>query len=212
MSGVVKAFSLMIAGRDERVIAVEATLREGRSGDVIWSGLVTEKDDRYAGVTGNSRETIIEYLGEGLTAFGGKLSAAVRDSLARSYPRSIAASQSGKAPSIPGVTTLHAPASRDEPAAVAPAPAAAPVAAATPASGPATPAAGPVVGYVSVYSTPARAKVYVGDVYYGMTPIKIELPIGVAQLGVKLDGHKPATEKVAVRRGEVTELEVKLAK
>ncbi|MDP1611112.1 MAG: PEGA domain-containing protein [Sulfuritalea sp.] len=208
LSGVVKAFSLMIAGRDERVITAEATVREGRSGDVIWSGLVTEKDDRYAGVTGNSRGTIIEYLSEGVSVFGGKVSAAVRDSLVKSYPRSITATQSGKISTIPGVTTLHAPASRDEP--VAAAPVAAPAAA--PAPRPAPAAAGPAVGYVSVYSTPARAKVYVGDVYYGVTPIKIELPVGVAQLGFKLDGHKPAMEKVAVRRGEVTELEVKLAK
>lgn len=211
LGGVVKAFSLTVAGRDERVIAVEATVREGRSGDVIWAGLITEKDDRYAGVTGNSRGTIIEYLGEGVAAFGGKIAAAVRDSLVKSYPRSISANQSGRISTIPGVTTLHAPASRDEPA--APAPMAAPVA--TPAAAPAprpVPAAGPAVGYVSVHSTPARAKVYVGDVYYGMAPIKIELPTGVAQLGFKLDGYKPAAEKVAVRRGDVTELEVKLVK
>lgn len=211
LSGVVKAFSLMIAGRDERVIAVEATVREGKSGDVIWSGLITEKDDRYAGVTGNSRGSIIEYLGEGVSAFAGKMSAAVRDSLVKSYPRSITASQSGKISTIPGVTTLHAPASRDEPVAAVPVPApvAAPAAAPAPRS---PPTAGPAVGYVSVYSTPARAKVYVDDVYYGVAPIKLELPTGVAQLGFKLDGYKTATERVAIRRGEVTELEVKLVK
>ena len=214
--GVVKAFSLNIAGRDERVIAVEATVREGKSGDVIWSGLVTEKDDRYAGVTGNSRGTIIEYLKEGVSGFAGKMSAAVRDSLAKSYPRSIAVSQSSKISSIPGVTTMHAPASRDEPvAAPAPARASAPAAIVAPAPTPASvpvQAAGPAVGYVSVYSIPARAKVYVNDVYYGVAPIKIELPAGVGQLHFKLDGYKSAAEKVAVRRGEVTELEVKLVK
>lgn len=210
LSGVVKAFSLNIAGRDERVIAVEATVREGKSGDVIWSGLVTEQDDRYAGVTGNSRGTISEYLKEGVSGFAGKMSAAVRDSLAKSYPRSIAVSQSSKISSIPGVTTMHAPASRDEPvAAPAPAPAATVAAPLRPAP---LPAAGPAVGYVSVYSTPARARVYVDDVYYGVAPIKIELPTGVANLGFKLDGYKSAAEKVAVRRGEVTELEVKLVK
>lgn len=206
LSGVLKAFSLTVAGRDERVIAVEATLREGRSGDVIWSGVISEKEDRYAGVTGNSRGTIIEYLGEGVAAFAGKVSAAVRDSLAKSYPRSIAVSQTKNISTIPGVTTLHAPASRDE--AVA-----APAAVIAPAPRPASPpAAGPAVGYISVYSTPARAKVYVDDVYYGVTPIKIELPIGVGQLSFKLDDYKTVAEKVAVRRGEITELEVKLVK
>ncbi len=210
LSGVLKAFSLTVAGRDERVIAVEATLREGRSGDVIWSGVNSEKDDRYAGVTGNSRGTIIEYLGEGVAAFAGKVSAAVRDSLAKSYPRSIAVSQTKNISTIPGVTTLHAPASRDE-AVAAPAPAPAAVVAPAPRPAP-PPAAGPAVGYISVYSTPARAKVYVDDVYYGVTPIKIELPIGVGQLSFKLDGYKTVAEKVAVRRGEITELEVKLVK
>ncbi|MDP2808746.1 MAG: PEGA domain-containing protein, partial [Rhodocyclaceae bacterium] len=217
LSGMVKAFSLTVAGRDERLIAVEATVREGKSGDVIWSGVITEKDDRYAGVTGNSRGTIIEYLGEGISAFAAKISAATRDSLVKSYPRSIVASQSKSISTIPGVTTLHAPATRDDPVAApapAPAPAAAPaaaVAAPTPRPAP-PPAAGPAVGYVSVYSIPARAKVYVDDVYYGVAPIKIELPVGVGQLRFKLDGYKPATEKVAIRRGEITELEVKLEK
>jgi hypothetical protein len=212
LSGVVKAFSMTVAGRDERVIVVETTVREGKSGDVVWSGVVTEKDDRYAGVTGNSRGTIIEYLGEGVDAFAAKLSAATRDSLVKSYPRSIAAVQSRSISTIPGVTTLHAPATRDDPAAAAPVPAPAATAAA-PAARPAAPAAaGPAMGYVSLHSSPARVKVYVDDVYYGVTPIKLELPAGVAQLGFKLDGYKSAAEKVAVRRGEVTELEVKLAK
>jgi len=213
LSGTVKAFALNVAGRDERVIAVEATLREGRSGDIIWSGLVSEKGDRYAGVTGNSRTTIIEYLSEGVSEFAGKLSAAVRDGMAKSYPRSIVVGQTKSISTIPGVTTLHAPSSRDEPAALPAAPAPVPAALASPDLRPAPPpASGPAAGYVSVYSIPARAKVYVEDVYYGVAPIKIEMPVGVGRLRFKLDGHKPATEKVAIRRGEVTELEVKLEK
>jgi hypothetical protein len=213
LSGVVKAFSLTVAGRDERVIVVEATVREGKSGDVVWSGVITEKDDRYAGVTGNSRGTLIEYLGEGVAAFAAKISAATRDSLVKSYPRSIAAIQSRSVSTIPGVTTLHAPATRDDPVALAPAPAAAAVAPAASASRPAMmAAAGPAVGYVSVHSSPARVKVYVDDVYHGVTPIKLELPTGVAQLGFKLDGYRSTAEKVAVRRGEVTDLEVKLTR
>lgn len=213
LSGVISAFSMTVAGRDERVIAVEATLREGKSNDVIWSGLIGEKSDRYAGVAGNSRNDIIEYLNEGVAAFAGKTSAAVRDGLTKSYPRSIVAGQPKTLSTISGITTLHAPTSRDEPVAL-------PVALSASASTPAVvvslprPAvvAGPVTGYVSVSSTPARAKVYVDDVYYGVTPIKIELPVGVGHLNFKLDDYKPAAEKVAVRRGEVTELDVKLSK
>jgi hypothetical protein len=231
LGGVVKEFSLNILGRDERVIAVEATLREGKSGDVIWSGLIREQDDRFAGVSGNSRATITEYLNQGVSTFAGKLSAAVRDSLSKSYPRSIAVSQTKNVSTIPGVTTMVAPAARDEPiasavavaATPAPAPATAPAAqpaavaipAAARAASPTAvtaPANTAAVGYVAVTSIPARVKVYVDDVYYGVTPIKIELPIGVGQLRFKLDDYKPASEKVAVRRGEVTELEIKLKK
>lgn len=209
LGGVVKAFSMTVAGRDERVITVETTVREGKSGDVIWSGVITERDDRYAGVTGNSRGTIIEYLSDGVSAFGSKISAAVRDSLVRSYPRSITTVQSRNLSTIPGVTTLHALTARDDPV---PVPATLPAAIAIPARPPAPTTTGTATGYVSVHSNPARAKVYVDDVYYGIAPIKIELSVGIAQLRFTLEGHKPTAEKVAIRRGEITELEVKLDK
>ncbi|MBX9812421.1 MAG: PEGA domain-containing protein [Burkholderiales bacterium] len=206
LSGVTRAFSLNIAGRDEHLISVEATLREGKSGEIVWAGVITEKGDRFAGVNGNSRATIIEYLGEGVSEFAWKVSAAVRDSLAKSYPQSIVVSQMKSISSVPGVTTLHAPTSREKPAATreeAPKPAAAPLAA---------PVAGANVSYFSVHTSPSRAKVYVDDVYYGMSPLKIEVPVGVSLFRFKLDGYKTVTEKVSVRRGETTELEVKFEK
>lgn len=198
LSGVVKAFSLDIAGRDERLISVEAVLREGSSGDIVWGGVITDKDDRYAGVNGNSEATIVEYLGEGVADFAGKLSAALRDNLARAYPQTMAANQPKAAPELPGVTTLHAAAVREKPVAVR-AEAQRDTAATTTAAG---------IGYLSIRSSPSRAKVYVDDVYFGMTPLKLELPAGVSLLRLKLDGYKAATEKVSVRRGDTTELEI----
>lgn len=198
LGGVVKTFTLDIAGRDERRISVEAVLREGTSGDIVWSGIITDKDDRYAGVNGNSEATIVEYLGEGVADFSGKLSAAVRDSLARAYPQTMAANQPKAAPELPGVTTLHAPAVREKPAAVR-AETQRDAASTTTAAG---------SGYLSVRSSPSRAKVYVDDVYFGMTPLKLELPVGISLLRLKLDGYKAATEKVSVRRGDTTELEM----
>lgn len=223
LSGIIKTFSLNIAGRDELSIVIEATLREGRNNDVIWSGVITEQDDRYAGVIGNSRATITSYLGEGVAAFNAKLSATVRDSLTKAYPHTIVASQTGNVSSTPGVTTLQAPTPRSESARAVstqtPATTAAPIPATTSVASPAsvaakaTPqAAAATLGEISVTSTPARAKVYVDDVYYGLTPLKLELPIGVTQLSVKMDGYKPMTEKVAVRRGMTTEWEVRLQK
>lgn len=209
----VKAFSLNVADRDERTIVAGVTLRESASGDVIWSGEISERDDRYAGVTGNSRATLVEYLGEGVSAFAARFSAAVRDGLTKSYPRTIVAGQTKNVPAIPGVATLHAPVARDE-IPLAPQPVARRMTPQPPAAATAAvpPPVLPATGHVSLYSSPARAKVYVGDVYYGVTPLKFELPAGVVRLHFRLDGYKPASEKVAVRRGEITELEMKLEK
>ncbi|MBI4986143.1 MAG: PEGA domain-containing protein [Rhodocyclales bacterium] len=203
LSGVVKSFSLNIAGRDERLIAVDATLREGAAGDIVWAGVITAKDDRYAGVSGNSRGSIVEYLGEGVSDFSAKLSAVVRENLARSYPKTIAVNQSPTASDIPGVTTLHTPVVREKTAAAeTPKAVALPMAVAAPAPAPApAPVAAANVGYLSIYSSPSRAKVYVDDVYFGMAPLKVELPAGVSLLRFKLDGYKAVTEKVSVRLG-----------
>ncbi|MDP2794541.1 MAG: PEGA domain-containing protein [Sulfurisoma sp.] len=207
LTGVIRKFSLDIAGRDELAIAVETTLRDARTGQVVWAGVIEEKSDRYAGVNGNSRASIAEYLGVGVAAFAARLGAAVRANLHKAYPQAMASGQR-EAAAIPGVTTTQFAPPREAPA-VAPPPQAPPVQPA-PLPRAASPTGG--LGHVQISSIPARVKVYVDDVYYGVTPIKIELPVGVGQLGFKLDGYKPASEKVAVRRGEVTELEVKLAK
>lgn len=206
LEGDMRAFSLDIAGRDEITISTELRLREAGSGVLIWSGVVAENSDRYAGVAGNTQDSITKYLGEGVTAFAGKLSAAVRDSLSRSYPQSVKlGGVRSVVSSIPGVTTLQEPVVRDSVAAE--------VRQTEAASAPALPVAAVAqTGYFSVYTVPARAKVYVDDVYYGMSPLKIELPAGVSALSFKLDGYKTVAEKVAVRRGETTEMEVKFMK
>ncbi|MBE0547211.1 MAG: PEGA domain-containing protein [Rubrivivax sp.] len=53
-------------------------------------------------------------------------------------------------------------------------------------------------------------KVYVGDVYHGLTPLTLELPAGVHVLHFRRDGCRTVTEKVAVRRAATVELEIKL--
>jgi hypothetical protein len=63
---------------------------------------------------------------------------------------------------------------------------------------------------VAISTVPARVRVYVDDVYHGLTPLTLELPAGVAQLHLKLEGWRSVSEKVAVRRGATVELELKL--
>lgn len=191
-----KSFTLEIAGRDERRLMVETTLRDGRDGQVVWSGIVTEYNERFAGVSGNSRSSITEYLNEGMDAFARKYTDAIRDALLRAYPNTITAAQPQNLSTIPGVKTVQAPMVRDK----------------LPAASPSAPPVSAVsaAGFVSVQSIPSRARVYVDDVYHGMTPIRIEVPVGVTILTVKLDGHQSITEKVAVRRNDTTPLELKL--
>jgi len=66
-------------------------------------------------------------------------------------------------------------------------------------------------GAMSIKTTPARAKIYIGGVYYGLTPLTLELPAGVYGLEIKQKGYRDASEKVSVRKGETTEVEMELA-
>jgi hypothetical protein len=182
---VVRTFSLEIAGRDELAIVADASLRSGSGAQapVAWKGEIAERSDRYAGVSGNSSATIAEYLGEGVAAFSGKIAAAVRAGTGNAALRPVAAPVSGT-----------------------PQPAAAPSAAAG------RPAADPGAGRLWVLTTPARAKVYIDQVYFGLTPLKLELAPGIVEVRLSLAGFRPVTERVSVRQGDVTELEVSLEK
>ena len=67
-------------------------------------------------------------------------------------------------------------------------------------------------GTFSLTTVPSRARVYGDDVYYGTSPLKLELDPGVTVFRFKLDGYKTVTQKVSIRRGETTELDIKLEK
>ncbi|MBI4998810.1 MAG: PEGA domain-containing protein [Rhodocyclales bacterium] len=195
VDGAVKSFSLEVAGRDERSIAAEVTLRDAKHGSVIWAGLIADQDDRYAGVAGNSRATIGAYLEDGVANYASRLSAALREGLLKIYPDSVESAAAARLSAVPGVTTLQAPV---------------PVSAPQPAAAPVKPAA--AVGHFSVQTVPPRARVYVGDVYYGMAPLRLELPAGIATFSFKLNGYRSVTEKVSIRPGETTEFELTLDK
>jgi hypothetical protein len=70
----------------------------------------------------------------------------------------------------------------------------------------------PGYGYFAVISMPTRVKVYSDDVYYGLTPLKVMVPVGVMSFEFRFDGYKTQHEKISVRAGETTELELKLKK
>jgi ABC-type uncharacterized transport system auxiliary subunit len=218
LSTQVKLFELNIAGRDELSLVLEASLRDARSNEVIWSAVISEKSDRFAGVMGNSQQTITRYLGAGVTNLLQKLNAGVRASLLLSYPTTISTSGPAAAAMIqPGVTILKSAGVRE--GATAPsAPAPLPKVAALPAAKPAVSVPveslqpGKGYGYFSVISMPTRVKVYSDDIYYGLTPLKVMVPAGVMIFEFRFDGFKTVKEKVSVRVGETTELELKLSR
>jgi hypothetical protein len=234
----IHSFELNVAGRDELSLAVEVSLRATGSSDVIWAGVVSEKSDRFAGIMGNSRATITSYLADGLANLVQKLGANVRASLVRSYPETVSANSQPAvgAESGNGVRTLTPASPREGIAARSAAPVVAAPAAAVysaplpvPLSAPAVvqpvvvpakadarplsaPGMLPGYGYISVISMPTRVKVYSDDIYYGLTPLKAMVPVGVMTLEFRFEGYKTTREKVSVRAGETTEIEFQLKK
>jgi hypothetical protein len=253
INSVAKDFQLNIVAQDDLNITVDMTLRDAKSGEVLWAGSVEEKSSRFAGVSGDTGNSIVRYFNRGLSNWAVKASANVSDNLLKIYPQTIAL-VARKAlvepPHIVGVTTLQSATPHEAPktpvtSAAAPAAppsmsavkaaAAAPAAAATTpgvvaaaaaapsasaVAAPATPsvvAAVPVApasakGTFSLTTVPSKAKVYGDDVYYGTSPLKLELDPGVTVFHFKLDGYKTITQKVSIRRGDTTELEVKFEK
>ena len=213
VSGAVKELTLNVKNRDEINIAIETTLKDLATGKVVWSGLVTEKNDRFAGVSGNNKDDVIAYLNKELRIASNKTVEAVSASLMVSQPELFNLTAGAKP--IPGVTVYVAPAAA-KPAPAAPAAPAtmmpsygAPPGGAVPP--PAyMPRAGETTGLLLVNTSPSRAKVYLDGVYYGLSPLRLEMEPAVHAISVKLEGYKMVTEKVSVRKGDNTEMELKL--
>lgn len=204
LSGAIKQLSYDVKERDYVAITLETTLKDVATGKVIWSGVVTEKNDRFAGVSGNSKSDIADYLRKELGVVTGKTSEAITATLMASRPELFNITPGTKA--IPGVTVYVAPGA-------SPAPVVAPAVMPTPVS--ATndkPLQAATNGMLLVSTDPARAKVYLDGVYYGMSPLQIEAAPGVHTVEAKLKGYKNSSEKVAVRKGDKTELELSLEK
>ncbi|MBW8079074.1 MAG: PEGA domain-containing protein [Gallionella sp.] len=198
LSGVVKTLTLNSRDRDDITIAIETSVTDVATGKVIWSALVSEKNNRFAGVSGDTKADLVDYLNREMRIASDKTVDAVNTLLMATYPALFNLIPGTK--TISGVTVLSAPS-----AAVVPAAEAALVAA--PAY---TPHASATMGLLVLSSKPSRAKVYLDGVYYGMTPLRAEIEPGVHSVEVKLEGYKTASEKVSVRRSDDTELELTL--
>ncbi len=189
LSGVVKVLSVDIKERDQLNIAIESTLTETSSGRVIWSGVVAEKRERYAGVSGNSKGDVAAFLKTGLAAVSHKTSESIQSVLMATRPELFGVA--GVAKAVSGVTVYTN----------TPVPAVSVAAISQPIS---------ATGKLALTSVPGSVKVYVDDIYYGLTPLEAEMTAGIYQLRFELDGYGKSSEKVSVRRGDRTELKVEL--
>jgi PEGA domain len=199
LTGVVKTLTLDSKARDEITIVLETTLSEIATHKVIWTAVVSQKESRFAGVTGNNRDDIVDFLYRELGVVSGKTVSAVNSLLMASYPALFNLTPGTK--TIDGVTVLSSPTTAssgvasNNPAWVAP-----------------NQSAGVTTGVVRVSTQPSRAKIYVDGIYYGMSPQRLELEAGVHTLIAKLRAYKTESEKILVRKDEATELELSFSK
>ena len=208
LSGVVKELTYNVKDRDEISITVETTLKDMSTGKAVWSGIVVEKNDRFAGVSGNSKDDVISYLRKELGIVVEKTTEAISASLMAARPELFNLTPGTKP--IPGVTVLVAPTVNAPAPAASTQPAPLPAANAVAPAPAYTPRADSMHGLLQVNTTPARAKVYLDGVYYGLSPLRLEVEAGVHAISVKLEGYRMATEKVSVRKGDSTEMDLNL--
>lgn len=205
LSGVVKELKYDVKDRDRVSIKIQSTLKEVATGKVVWSGEVAQQDDRFAGVSGNSKSDIADYLNKQLGVVTGKTTEAINNVLMATHPDLFSLTPGTKA--IPGVTVFVSPNGVGS---------GAPDTALLPRQPmPETSLLNPPrqsPGILVVRTEPARAKVYLDGVYFGLSPLNIESAAGIRVVEVKLKGYKNASEKVAVRIGATTELEFQLEK
>lgn len=182
ISGEIKRFNLKVAGRDKIEIELFTNITDRKSNRLIWSGKTIEEADRYAGVAGNTKKGLIRYINRSLALNIKKILKDSEQALSRHL-------NVGSFPVAGSSATTLAPLRQMQ--------------------SPAEQVTGTMAaGSLKVTSKPVGARFYIGDTYYGKTPMTIELNAGVYEITVKLKGFKDEKEKVAVRPGTTTELDV----
>ncbi len=203
VTGVIKDLTLNIKYRDEIDIAIDTTVTDLQTGVAVWSGLVTEKNDRFAGVSGNSKQDVVEYLSTRLTIALKKIVLSVNSSLAGSRPELF--NQMLGAVPVSGVTShavTEGVASPVVPSEVDALPLVA--------AGGAMEKTSDGAGTLQLNTSPPRARIYINDVYFGLSPLRLEMSPGIYSVAIKLDGYRTVSEKVSVRKGDNTEMELTL--
>ena len=175
MTGEIREFSLNIGPRDRIAIEVFTVLKEKDTGRIIWSGVEKEEGDRYAGVMGNSRRTINDYIVRSLSMVARKT--------IEEAGNSIPPARFEK--DVENKPQQRQPAQKED-----------------------TEDAEKGAGSISITTSPSRAKVYIGDVYYGLSPVKIDITPGIYEVRLVLRGYTEQKEKVSIRAGYTTEMEV----
>jgi hypothetical protein len=177
-----------------------------KTGKIIWSGVVVQKDSQFAGISGDDKSDVAKYLKKELGIVSSKTTDAISSVLMAVHPELFNLTPGTRA--IPGVTVMVAPSTVP--------PAANPAAGESYSGSMAVPPpavkahATATQGLLLVNSNPQRAKVYVDDVYYGLSPLRAAMDPGVHNVSVKLEGFRMVSEKVSVRKGDNTEVELNL--
>ena len=108
LSGVVKDLSYDVKVRDHVLIKLDSTLTEVATGKTVWAGEVEQKDERFAGVSGNSKSDIADYLKHELGIVTGKTTEAINAVLVATHPEMFNLTPGAKL--IPGVKEFVTPA------------------------------------------------------------------------------------------------------
>lgn len=166
LKGEIKDFRLDIGPRDKIKIEIASRLYSKKADKPVWEGTVSEKDDRFAGVMGNTRKSISDYISFTLQKVARK-------------------------------TVQEAGSKLSEEKAV---------------SSPLEQGIPQGSGRLVITTDPPRAKIYINGVYYGVTPFTLDIEPGIYDVDIKQQGFKDGKEKVAVRLGRTTELELTLEK
>ncbi len=198
LNGVIKDLSYDVKARDHVLIKLDSTLTEVATGKTVWAGEVVQKDERFAGVSGNSKSDIADYLQHELGIVTGKTTEAINAVLVATHPEMFNLTPGAKL--IPGVKEFVVPpvvVPGVQPASVVPA-------------SEGKPQVSSGSGLLVLSTKPGHAKVYVDGVYFGLSPLRAETEVGVHTVEVKLKGYKTASEKLSIRNGESTELDLTL--
>lgn len=189
INGLVAKFGLDVLSRDKVDIEVQTRVTEVGTGEVIWSGTVKEQTERFAGVSGDSRASLVSYLDKSLQHVTEKTVRTFTATLVQLRPELFL--QAGVP--TPGVTVQTAPPARGEGGMQAP-----------------SDQSADGRGELSITTEPAGVQVYVGDVYYGTSPLSLKLVAGIYSLRLTADGYREVTQKVSVRSRETTKWQVRM--